>query len=134
MLVFAVVAVGLAAILQAAARWVLRVRPAEVGGGIEAHDAGVVAAEVAPGATRRCPIAAVVATPLSARAPVVDIRILAVGLARVVQARTVRDVRSRIDALEPVVVRAGDRVGGSAGEAEEEAKETHFGAADGWQS
>ena len=125
MLVFAVVAVGLAAVFQAATRWVLRVRPAEVGGGIEAHVAGVVAAEGTPGSGRRCMIAPMIATPLAALAAIAASRVLAVGLARVVQARAIRDVFDGIDALEPVVVRAGDRVGGDGGEADEQAENTH---------
>ena len=130
MLVFAVVAIGLPAVLQAAAGRVLRVRPAEVGGGIEAHVAGIVAAEGTPGSGRRCVIAPMVATPLAALAAIAASRILAVGLARVVEARAIRDVFDGIDALEPVVVRAGNCVGRDAGEAEEEGENSHFGDAE----
>jgi len=70
-------------------------------------------------------IAPMIATPLAALAAIAASRVLAVGLARVVQARAIRDVFDGIDALEPVVVRAGDRVGGDGGEADEQAENTH---------
>ena len=129
MRIFAVVALGRHAVLQAAARWVLRVR-CELRRGNEAHVARIIAAEATAGAGRRCPIASVVATPLPAVAARPVIGILARGLACVVEARAVRDMLNGIDALEPVVVRAGDRVGRDAGEADEQGEKTHFGDAE----